>query len=1416
MKHPFPVAGGGCKLWAAIFLSAGSLAAQAAGPFTVNTLNDSHALSPASSPNDAGGHVSLRSAIEAANAQSGATTISIPAGIFNLTLGELDLATNVSQTAILAGAGAANTIVNQSDPTNRVFNLDPNSLGGTLTTLSGLTIQGGHDGADLQGGAGILAGSLTSLTPDGLNLINCVIQNNNCSTNTTQEPGGGIQMAGGNLNLLNCTLSNNSSGQSFGGAIFLLAQSVPSGLNVTNSLFINNSLTNNSGAEPDGGGAIMIETPAGSTHSLTGCTFVNNRAAGLFGETYGGALQLNGGSLTISSSSFVSNSVTGQGGLGGAIYADSGSLNLGLCRLTDNAASINGSGLYNHASNGATTVATNNWWGCNGGPGTAGCDVVAGDGSAATLIDSPWLILTNSASPASIARGQATLLTASVLLNSLNQPLTASQVAVLIGLPLTWNAGPDGILGPAQSLIQANGQATAWFTNDNTCNSGQPTVTLDNGTATTFIAVQCPDLTLSLTDNVNGSIPLGGNWIWTLHVANGGTAPAQFPIGSTIVLDNLPNANVSYGTPAIANVTAVSGSLSTAIDGSQNLTVTASSAITLNAGGSFDVRFTTTPTVISTFGNPRAAGICQVDPNNVILESNEGNNSAADSALVVCPAVTGTVSGTTSICPGGAAVISVTLGGGAPPYTVTLNNDGGTQTGASPLLFTVNPATNTTFQVSSGTDADGCPVANSGSATVTLNPITNPVIISPPASVLANSSGNQASVPSIYSGYLWSITNGSIIGPANQPIVNFAAGATNRVSLGVTVFNSSGCDTSGFVVIPVITGISVHTNVVFTDALASTTIGMAFDGTNYWSCSGGGSSGVRLARYSLTGTLVATYSPGLDFRSVFTQPDGTLLARAYADNVIYQQTTPGAFVPSGVTLTGGTLDPQSAVVLNGAATEFDALSGGVVSRWNTNGSYLGTVNLIGFGKVPGENVSPQYRGLATLDGFWLTYNGAGLLSLWDTNGNRITQLNLAGAGSSEDSSYGFSAANGKVFVVDVAGGAWRAFDLYGAATVAVLAAEQTPSYGPDVLAKISSVGSIASVNWISVTGGAAIPSLAQLCHYQSLLVFSDYDFTDPVAMGNVLADYVDQGGGMVLQTFAFITNGVATYGIQGRISTNGYLPFTATSTTYSNNLTMVKDLPQHPLLDGVNTFNGGNISFQNSPMSTNTGAFQVAHWSNGQAFAGGKVDGAGRSAGLNFFPPSSDVFPPSWVSATDGARLMANALLWSGKIPPAILSAPADQILPPGATATFQVVAAGTAPLSYQWRLNGTNLPAATSSSLSIPAQAANFGAYSVVVSNLYGTTTSLNAQFNPTLRLLPPVASSGPFSLFLTDTDGSAVATNRAARLSLFSATDLTTPFSLWTLLTNPVVPGGLQLRADGFNFTNAPRRFFRAVEAP
>lgn len=154
---------------------------------------------------------------------------------------------------------------------------------------------------------------------------------------------------------------------------------------------------------------------------------------------------------------------------------------------------------------------------------------------------------------------------------------------------------------------------------------------------------------------------------------------------------------------------------------------------------------------------------------------------------------------------------------------------------------------------------------------------------------------------------------------------------------------------------------SVNPSISFADQLGSTTMTIAFDGTNYWSSSGGGPGGTRYAEYTSSGSLVATFAPGLDFRSVFTDAGGNVYAREYSNPTIFKQTSPGVFAPSGIVLSGGPLDAQSAVVFNGAGTEFIAMQAGTVSRWNTLGTYLGSVTLSGWGSIDGENNYPQYR-----------------------------------------------------------------------------------------------------------------------------------------------------------------------------------------------------------------------------------------------------------------------------------------------------------------------------------------------------------------------------------------------------------------------------------------------------------------------
>ncbi|RJP34418.1 MAG: hypothetical protein C4547_10850 [Phycisphaerales bacterium] len=216
----------------------------------------------------------------------------------------------------------------------------------------------------------------------------------------------------------------------------------------------------------------------------------------------------------------------------------------------------------------------------------------------------------------------------------------------------------------------------------------------------------------------------------------------------------------------------------------------------------------------------------------------------------------------------------------------------------------------------------------------------------------------------------------------------------------------------------------------FTDAaaLSQTRMTAAFDGVDYWSSSGGGPGGNRLARYDVNGNLQELYQPNIDMRSIFTEGDSDpLYARGYNSPQIRVQTAPGVF-GNDVVLTGGTLNAQSAVVFTTDGTEFRAMNAGSVSRWDRQGNFIGSIALSGFGSMNNENVYPQNRGMASGGDYMLTYAN-GVLSAWDDGGNRVDTTRLNGAGTTFDSHFSISYANGMVFVVDVAGGQWRGYDV---------------------------------------------------------------------------------------------------------------------------------------------------------------------------------------------------------------------------------------------------------------------------------------------------------------------------------------------------------------------------------------------------
>jgi len=98
---------------------------------------------------------------------------------------------------------------------------------------------------------------------------------------------------------------------------------------------------------------------------------------------------------------------------------------------------------------------------------------------------------------------------------------------------------------------------------------------------------------------------------------------------------------------------------------------------------------------------------------------------------------------------------------------------------------------------------------------------------------------------------------------------------------------------------------------------------------------------------------------------------------------------------------------------------------------------------------------------------------------------------------------------------------------------------------------------------------------------------------------------------------------------------------------------------------------------------------------------------------------------------------------------PSITTQPTSQTVAASQTATFQVTASGTAPLSYQWRKNGTAIPGATSMIYTTPATATSDSGsqFTVVVSNSAGNVTSNAATLTVTAVAGPPSITTQPAS---------------------------------------------------------------------
>jgi uncharacterized protein YpmS len=165
---------------------------------------------------------------------------------------------------------------------------------------------------------------------------------------------------------------------------------------------------------------------------------------------------------------------------------------------------------------------------------------------------------------------------------------------------------------------------------------------------------------------------------------------------------------------------------------------------------------------------------------------------------------------------------------------------------------------------------------------------------------------------------------------------------------------------------------------------------------------------------------------------------------------------------------------------------------------------------------------------------------------------------------------------------------------------------------------------------------------------------------------------------------------------------------------------------------------GSNVVFSVVPCGTAPFTYQ---WS----FNGVSVSGATDSAlALTSVETNNAGIYSVLVGNVAGSVTSSSATL-GVLVPVGIATQPSSQTVIQGSNAVFSVVPSGTAPFSYQWSCNGTDLAESTNAALTFTnAQATNAGSYKVVVTNSWGSVTSAVVTLTV---LVPPAITNQPQS---------------------------------------------------------------------
>ena len=163
------------------------------------------------------------------------------------------------------------------------------------------------------------------------------------------------------------------------------------------------------------------------------------------------------------------------------------------------------------------------------------------------------------------------------------------------------------------------------------------------------------------------------------------------------------------------------------------------------------------------------------------------------------------------------------------------------------------------------------------------------------------------------------------------------------------------------------------------------------------------------------------------------------------------------------------------------------------------------------------------------------------------------------------------------------------------------------------------------------------PSLAELRLHDVVLTTNNWTWPfggiNPVELGNVLADYVDGGGKVVVGNYGY---DFSAWAIQGRFMDQDYGPFGQATADLGYPVTLGAYLQEHPIMQGVTDL--AETAIHQDPLAL-TSATLVASWSDGTPLVAAKP----RVVGVNLLLSGGAGYA-RWSG--DVPTLLHNIVVW--------------------------------------------------------------------------------------------------------------------------------------------------------------------------